>query len=262
MNIVEKPIAEIVPYGNNPRNNDSAVDALAASIKEFGFKVPIVLDKDGVIVAGHTRLKAAKKLGLQTVPCVVADDLTPEQVKAFRLADNKTAELATWDFGKLDIELEGLSDFNMERFGFFSDAEKDFPEEEVVDEKYTRKVDTVQYEPTMDSAPPISELFDTATTDSLSQKIGSAEGLSDGERAFLLEAAHRHTAFNYSKIAEFYAHASPKVQELMEESGLVIVDFDDAIKRGWVRLKEKFLAGMEESRTMGGSEDEGDGYEA
>lgn len=118
MNIVEKPIAEIVPYGNNPRNNDSAVDALAASIKEFGFKVPIVLDKDGVIVAGHTRLKAAKKLGLQTVPCVIADDLTPEQVKAFRLVDNKTAELATWDFGKLDIELEGISDFNMERFGF------------------------------------------------------------------------------------------------------------------------------------------------
>lgn len=119
MTIIEKPIEEIVPYENNPRNNDSAVDALAASIKEFGFKVPIVLDRDGVIVAGHTRYKAAKKLGMATVPCVVADDLTPEQVRAFRLADNKTAELATWDYGLLSNEIVDLEQsFDMSAFGF------------------------------------------------------------------------------------------------------------------------------------------------
>lgn len=100
-------VAGLIPYVNNPRLNDGAVDAVAASIKEFGFKVPIVVDSDGVIVAGHTRLKAAKKLGLDSVPVIVADDLSPEQVKAFRLADNRVGELAEWDLGKLDIELGG-----------------------------------------------------------------------------------------------------------------------------------------------------------
>ena len=117
MKIIDKKLSELTPYANNPRLNDGAVDAVAASIKAFGFKVPCVIDKDGVIVAGHTRLKAAQKLGLKTVPCIVADDLTPEQIKAFRLADNKVGELADWDFEKLDLELEEL-DFDMTPFGF------------------------------------------------------------------------------------------------------------------------------------------------
>lgn len=102
MDIVSLKLSELHPYENNPRQNDDAVDAVAASIKEFGFKVPIVVDKNNVIVAGHTRYKAAKKLKLKTVPCVVADDLSEEQVNAFRLADNKTGELALWDEEKLD----------------------------------------------------------------------------------------------------------------------------------------------------------------
>lgn len=110
-------VADLNPYENNPRLNDGAVDAVAASIKEFGFKVPIVVDSDGVIVTGHTRLKAAKKLGIDTVPVIVADDLTPEQVKAFRLADNKTGELAQWDLDKLDIELDGIDEIDMGDFG-------------------------------------------------------------------------------------------------------------------------------------------------
>lgn len=117
MQIVEKPVGELIPYENNPRKNDEAVEYVAASIREFGFKVPIVIDKDGVVVAGHTRLKAAKELGLKTVPCIVADDLTPEQVKAFRLADNKTSEMAGWDFTLLDMELEDI-ELDMEQFGF------------------------------------------------------------------------------------------------------------------------------------------------
>lgn len=115
-------VKNIKNYKNNPRHNDNAVDAVAESIKQFGFKVPIIIDKDNIIVAGHTRLKAAKKLGLETVPCIVADDLTPEQVKAFRLADNKTAEKAEWDISKLELELSELSemdlDFDMADFGF------------------------------------------------------------------------------------------------------------------------------------------------
>lgn len=111
-------VDSLIPYANNPRLNDNAVDAVAASIKEFGFKVPIVVDGENVIINGHTRLKAAHKLGLRQVPVIVADDLTPEQVKAFRLADNKTGELAEWDMAKLGIELEGIGEIDMGEFGF------------------------------------------------------------------------------------------------------------------------------------------------
>ena len=118
MKIIEKSVEELTPYENNPRKNDGAVDAVAASIREFGFKVPIIIDKDNVIVAGHTRLKAARKLGLETVPCIIADDLSPKQIQAFRLADNKTAELADWDFDMLSVELSDLDDIDMSEFGF------------------------------------------------------------------------------------------------------------------------------------------------
>lgn len=118
MKIIEKSVEELTPYENNPRKNDGAVDAVAASIREFGFKVPIIIDKDNVIVAGHTRLKAARKLGLETVPCIIADDLSPEQIQAFRLADNKTAELADWDFDILSVELSKLTDIDMSMFSF------------------------------------------------------------------------------------------------------------------------------------------------
>lgn len=114
MNIFEKSISELIPYENNPRKNKNAVKGVADSIKEFGFKNPIIIDKDGVIVAGHTRYEAAKMLGYTSVPCIVADDLTEEQVKAFRLVDNKTAEKAEWDIPKLDLELMEIESINME----------------------------------------------------------------------------------------------------------------------------------------------------
>jgi site-specific DNA-methyltransferase (adenine-specific) len=136
--IIEKKVEELIPYINNPRNNEAAVDFVAASIKEFGFKNPIIIDKDGVIVAGHTRHAAAKKLGLETVPCIMADDLSEQQIKAFRLADNKTAEFATWDLEKLEIELESIGDLEMEEFGFESfenesESVPEMPEDELPD---------------------------------------------------------------------------------------------------------------------------------
>lgn len=118
MKVELKRITEIRPYENNPRVNDGAVDAVAASIREFGFQQPIVVDAGGVIIAGHTRYKAALRLGLTEVPVVVADTLTPDQVKAYRLADNKTGELATWDFAALDEELAGITELDMTMFGF------------------------------------------------------------------------------------------------------------------------------------------------
>lgn len=133
MEVKEIAIEEIKAYGNNPRKNDQAVDAVANSIKEFGWKQPLVIDpKTMEIVVGHTRWKAAKKLGMKTVPCIMADDLTEEQIKAYRLADNKTNELAEWDFDLLGEELDGILDLDMTDFGFdFSEqeAEKEVTED-------------------------------------------------------------------------------------------------------------------------------------
>ncbi len=130
-------IDDLVLYENNPRNNDKAVDAVAASINSFGFKVPIIIDKNNVVVCGHTRVKASKKLGMTEVPCIVADDLNEEQIKAFRLADNKVSELAEWDMDKLAEELK-LIDMNMLQFGFEdleSSLERDVLEDEFDEEE-------------------------------------------------------------------------------------------------------------------------------
>ena len=127
MKIEYKNIDDIIPYENNPRKNDDAVDYVANSIKEFGFKVPIIVDKENVIVTGHTRYKASKKLGLEKVPVIYADDLTEEQIKAFRIADNKVAEFSSWDLDKLELELE---DINIDMSGFgIEDLEVDVVEE-------------------------------------------------------------------------------------------------------------------------------------
>ena len=134
MNIIEKSIDSIIPYEKNPRKNKEAVPYVAKSIQQFGFKVPIIIDQDNVIVAGHTRLKAAKELGYKTVPCIVADDLTPEQVKAFRLADNKVAEKAEWDFDLLGDELDDILNIDMEAFGFDFEIEEE--EKEVQEDDY------------------------------------------------------------------------------------------------------------------------------
>lgn len=131
MEIKRVKLSEIRPYEKNPRRNDSAVDAVAASIKEFGWQQPIVVDKDGVIIAGHTRYKAAKKLKCKEVPVVYADNLTEEQVKAYRLADNKVGEIANWDFDMLKTELADLADigFDMKPFDFDFDRAKEQEEE-------------------------------------------------------------------------------------------------------------------------------------
>ena len=119
MEIIYKKLEDLKPYEKNPRKNDDAVEYVANSIKEFGFKVPIIVDENNIIIAGHTRYKASKKLGIKEVPCIIADDLTEEQIKAFRLADNKVSEKAKWDTDLLGMELDSLFDvIDMNKFGF------------------------------------------------------------------------------------------------------------------------------------------------
>lgn len=148
MEIINKKIEELKPYENNPRKNDSSVEYVKNSIKEFGFKVPIVITKDGEIVTGHTRYKACKELGIKEIPCVIADDLTDEQIKAFRIADNKVSEKSSWDLDLLKTEFEGLEDFDMTDFGFGdfeitmleNDIEPDEYDDELIN-KYSEHAD-------------------------------------------------------------------------------------------------------------------------
>lgn len=145
MEIVEKKVGELKAYENNPRKNDNAVEAVANSIREFGFKVPIVIDSNDVIVCGHTRLKAAIQLGMETVPCIIANDLSKEQIRAFRLADNKTNELAEWNFSALQMELSEILDIDMTDFGFIEPTDldindEDFYKNEKLKEKEKKKV--------------------------------------------------------------------------------------------------------------------------
>ena len=233
LQVVYRKVDEIIPYEKNPRLNDEAVEPVAESIKEFGFKIPIVLSSDGVIVAGHTRIKAAKKLGMEEVPCIIADDLTEEQVKAFRLADNKSAEIAQWDEELLQSELSEILDIDMSLFGF-GGGETDFADE-LPDDTYTMKTNIPQYEITGD-CPEISEMLDTEKADDLIKEISQAEGITPEEREFLIQAARRHNVFNYRNIAEYYAHATPEMQRLMEKSALVIIDMNDAIANGYATL--------------------------
>lgn len=231
-----------MPYENNPRDNDSAVEGVMNSIKEFGFKQPIVVDKAGVIVVGHTRYKAAERLGLKEVPVIVADDLSPYQVAAYRLADNKVSEASDWNFSLLDKEIESLEDyFDMSNFGFRLDP-GDFKEKEVKldSEVYTDKTIIPQYE-IQGENPKLSQLFDVKKTNKLVKEIKESN-VSPEQKKFLIAAAQRHTRFNYKNIAEYYAHQDREMQELMEKSALVIIDYDDAIRYGYSTLKGKLAS--------------------
>ncbi|MBO5921769.1 MAG: ParB N-terminal domain-containing protein [Bacteroidaceae bacterium] len=233
MNILELNVDELIPYENNPRKNDEAVEKVALSISAFGFKVPIVIDKDKVIVTGHTRLKAAKKLGITTVPCIMADDLTEEQIKAFRLADNKVSEFAEWDEEKLMKELDEL-EMDMTLYGFVFPEDDD---ENGEDDTYSQETNVPQYD-VQGENPDISELVDETKTNELLEEIENSD-LSYDEKTFLRKAAQRHLVFNYRKVAEFYANASEDMQALMEKSALVIIDYNDAILNGFTNLSNK-----------------------
>ena len=134
MKIIEMSLDSLKPYENNPRSNKEAVEYVAESIAEFGFKIPIVIDKNNIIVCGHTRYMAAERLRMKTVPCIVADDLTEEQVNAYRLADNKVHEYSEWNVELLQSELSGIADIDMSKFLFIMDEPKEDKKKKVSEE--------------------------------------------------------------------------------------------------------------------------------
>lgn len=237
MKVEMRALDSIKPYEKNAKKHDQAqIDNVAESIRQYGFVQPIVVDRDGVIVIGHCRALGAKKLGLKEVPCVCVDDLTPEQVNALRLVDNKSNE-SDWDFDLLADELSGL---DLSAFSFdwgMSEDEEDNP--------YTMKVKIPQYEVVQDE-PLVEELYDREKEDKLISEIEESD-VSEKEKEFLREAAHRHCVFDYRSIAEYYASATPEMQRLMEKSALVIIDYNDAIANGYAKLSGK-IAEMRESK--------------
>lgn len=228
MQIIQKKLADIVPYANNTKKHDETqIKNVAESIKKYGWVQPLVIDNDGTIVIGHCRALAAERLGIEEVPCVVVSDLTEEEINALRIVDNKTNE-SPWDMDLLAKELPelDLSDF---------DFDWDFKEKDE-DNPYTTAVNISQYN-IQGECPSFSEMYDNRKEKEMILDIENSD-LSEEEKEFLIAAAHRHCRFNFTAIAEYYAHASPEMQKFMEDSALVIIDMDNAIMNGYVKLSK------------------------
>jgi len=253
LEVVNVATDDLIPYVNNARtHSDEQVTQIAASIKEFGFNNPILVDGSKGVIAGHARLLAAKKLGLKTVPVIELGHLSEVQKKAYILADNKIALNAGWDDELLTLEMDWLKSeaFCLSLTGFDAKELSSFkltetPQRTLDEEKYTAKINTPVYEITGE-LPLVSDLFDTAKMVELREAILAAE-IPDDTKEFLLHAAYRHIKFNYAKIAEFYAHQPKEIQDLMEQSALVIIDYDKAVENGYVWLTEELKKLSQES---------------
>lgn len=231
---------------NARKHSDRNLDAIKASLTRFGQQKPIVIDSSGVVRAGNGTLMAAKALGWAEIDVVVSD-LQGAEATAYAIADNRTAELAEWDDDVLTATLQSLAD---EDASLLLDAGYDEKElaklvaqtaegsnGDGLSDRYTKKIVAPTYEP-HGPCPPVADLYDQTKTAELVAEVDAAE-VPEDVRRFLVAAAQRHTVINFRQVAEFYAHASPDLQRLMERSALVVIDFDDAIANGFVRLTKQ-----------------------
>lgn len=252
MQVEQVAIENLIPYARNARtHSDAQVAQIAASIREFGFTNPVLVDEQHGIIAGHGRVMAARKLAMESVPCITLSGLSETAKRAYILADNKLALNAGWDDEMLAMELEGLVDlgFDLPLTGFSLDELSELNGKEDESNPYTDNVNSPVYEPTGEK-PPVEELFDDEKAMDLITSIQSSS-LPENEKRFLMTAASRHIVFDYAKIANFYAHSSAECQGFMEDSALVIIDFNKAIENGFVRLSDKL-------NEMFGLDEEGD----
>lgn len=256
-------VERLVPYARNAKKHDERqVAAIAGSIREFGFNNPVLIDATDGIIAGHGRVLAAQKLGLESVPCIRLAHLSDAQRRAYILADNRLAETGGgWDMEMLKLEIEEidwgalefkLEDLNLDEVlkGLDETSEEDSCGESQ-DQIYTNKIVAPVYEP-KGERPPIKDLYDRTKTQTLIDKIDASD-IPEEIKHFMRIAAERHTVFNFRQIAEYYCHADAVLQDLMERSGMVIIDFKKAIEYGFVHLTEQLgkLADLEEGDVNG-----------
>ena len=235
--IEQLSVESLIPYIRNSRtHSDAQVAQIASSIKEFGFTNPVLIDKDGGIIAGHGRIMAARKLKMDKVPCIRLAHLSPIQARALVIADNKLALNAGWDDNMLALELKDLGELNYDLSitGFSSKELQQLLDIAAAESIYSNKVAVPTYEP-RNKKPPVEDLYDDEKAMDLIADIKDSK-LPQKEKDFLMAAASRHIVFNYSKVADFYAHSSKECQELMEKSALVIIDYKQAIENGFVHL--------------------------
>jgi hypothetical protein len=246
LKIVYRHRKELLPYAKNARtHSDEQITQLVASIKEFGWTNPVLVDERGELIAGHGRVLAAEMAETEMIPTIVLSGLTDDQKRAYRLADNKLPLNAGWDEELLKLEITTLldSDFDVLLTGF-NQIEIDNlltvlePDDDEAD-PYTTKIDTPVYEPS-GVIPAIAELYSGEKTRELVDEIRAAELPEEIER-FLLSAAERHTIFHFGKIADYYAGASAEIQALFERSALVIIDYQQAIDGGFVHLTKSMV---------------------
>ena len=236
-------ISKVKGNPNNPRiiKNDK-FKKLVKSIKEFPEMLklrPIVVDEDMIVLGGNMRLKASKDAGLKEVCIEIAEGLTEEQKKQFIVKDNVGFGEWEWDMLANEWDSVQLAEWGLDVWENQDDA---IVEE---DERYSRKIVAPTYDPKNEKPEP-HQLYNTDKVEELIHKIKPL-GLSNMEQAFLIYAAYRHTVFDYSKIADYYAHSSKEIQELMEDSALVIIDFDAAIEKGYVKLTKDIAAAYEKN---------------
>ncbi len=251
----KKNIDDLIPYANNSRtHSEEQTNQVASSIKEFGFTNPILIDDQGGIIAGHGRVLAAKKLGLKELPCVELVGLTESQKKAYVIADNQLALNSGWDLDKLKLEIDTLSDmdFNLDLLGFddnFLSELIDIDDTDVVgeveDSPYNQNIEAPTYEP-KNEKPITQDLVGYEYHDKLIEKIKKS-GVTGDEKAFLLSAAQRHSVFNFSAIADYYAHSNGEMQELMEDSALVIIDYNKALENGFINISKELSGQCEKA---------------
>lgn len=243
MKIEKIKVDEIIPYADNAKlHPERQIEQIRSSILEFGFNDPIAIDENNVVIEGNGRLMAIKDLGFKEVDCIRIEGLTEDQKRAYILVHNQLTMNTGFDIDILNKELERIKGIDMTQFDFELNIDFDTDIDTGDGTKYTQKVDVPQYEPTGER-PDIWELVDTAKADSFLDEIREAN-VTDDEKDFLIKATRRLYEFNYKKIAEYYAQASPEMQELMEHLALVIIDFDNAIAYGYAQLS----AALEEMR--------------
>lgn len=259
-----RPIEWFRPQDRNARlHPESNLKAIMASLKQFGQCKNVVAVKDGMLVAGSGTYEAARRLGWEELAAVVFPD--EATARAYALADNKTGDLSIWDEANLALdiraEIERAGDELLRDIGFSNEEMARLTGASLVgsadepgkDQKYTHKIVIPTYEPKGEK-PDVAELVDTKKTDELLAEIGAAK-LPPEVAVFLRHAAQRHTVFNFRKIADFYAHSGPDVQRLFEKSALVIIDFNQAVENGFVRLSRLIEDLIEQEKAGGDRED-------